>query len=80
MGSMWKKIRQVTEDKMLFFSNTQTKCLPDGDVVNFSEVRQRLLLFISAECITVIPVDSQDKYECLIWMYSSYSRPLIHSI
>lgn len=42
MGSLWKKIRRVTEDKMLFFSGTQTRCLTDGDVVNSSEVRHSL--------------------------------------
>lgn len=38
MGSIWKKLRQVTEDKMLWFSSTQTKCLSDGGVINFTEV------------------------------------------
>ncbi|XP_018540568.1 tuftelin 1b isoform X1 [Lates calcarifer] len=38
MESIWKKIRQVTEDKMLWLSNTHTKCLPDGGAVNFSEM------------------------------------------
>ncbi|XP_041811423.1 tuftelin 1b [Chelmon rostratus] len=38
MGSIWKKIRQVTEDKMLWFSSTQAKCLPDGGAVNLPEM------------------------------------------
>ncbi|XP_051245466.1 tuftelin 1b isoform X1 [Dicentrarchus labrax] len=38
MGSFWKKLRQVTEDKMLWFSCTHTKCLPDEGVINFSEM------------------------------------------
>ncbi|KAM8767134.1 tuftelin 1b isoform 1-T1 [Acanthopagrus schlegelii] len=38
MGSIWKKLRQVTEDKMLWFSSAQTKCLPDGSVINFTEM------------------------------------------
>ncbi|KAL3043639.1 hypothetical protein OYC64_003492 [Pagothenia borchgrevinki] len=37
MGSIWKKLRQVTEDKM-FFHRTHTKCLPNGGVINFSEM------------------------------------------
>ncbi|XP_032391413.1 tuftelin 1b isoform X3 [Etheostoma spectabile] len=37
MGSIWKKIRQVTEDRMLFFSSAHTKCLLDGGGINFSE-------------------------------------------
>ncbi|KAI9540139.1 hypothetical protein NQZ68_002073 [Dissostichus eleginoides] len=36
MGSIWKKLRQVTEDKM-FFHSTHTNCLPNGGVINFSE-------------------------------------------
>ncbi|KAM8767135.1 tuftelin 1b isoform 2-T2 [Acanthopagrus schlegelii] len=43
MGSIWKKLRQVTEDKMLWFSSAQTKCLPDGSVINFTEDRCRRL-------------------------------------
>ncbi|XP_032391412.1 tuftelin 1b isoform X2 [Etheostoma spectabile] len=43
MGSIWKKIRQVTEDRMLFFSSAHTKCLLDGGGINFSEVRCRRL-------------------------------------
>lgn len=35
--------------------------------------------FLSASVIT-IPVDPQDKYECLIWIYSHYAVPLIYSI
>ncbi|XP_022602927.1 tuftelin-like isoform X2 [Seriola dumerili] len=38
MGSIWKKIRQVTEGKMLWFSSNHTKCLPDGGVISFSEM------------------------------------------
>ncbi|XP_034747046.1 tuftelin 1b isoform X3 [Etheostoma cragini] len=37
MGSIWKKIRQVTEDRMLFFSSAHTKRLLDGGGINFSE-------------------------------------------
>lgn len=40
MESVWKKIRQVTESKMLWFSRTHTKCLPHGGPASFSEVRQ----------------------------------------
>ncbi|XP_033980401.1 tuftelin 1b [Trematomus bernacchii] len=39
MGSIWKKLRQVTEDKM-FFHRTHTKCLPNGGVINFSETAE----------------------------------------
>lgn len=39
MGSFWKRIGQITEDKMLWFSSTHTKCLKDGGVISFSEVR-----------------------------------------
>ncbi|XP_076610936.1 tuftelin 1b [Chaetodon auriga] len=35
MGSIWKKIRQVTEDKMLRFSS---KSLPDGGAINLPEM------------------------------------------
>ncbi|KAK5911039.1 hypothetical protein CgunFtcFv8_005251 [Champsocephalus gunnari] len=37
MGSIWKKLRQVTEDNM-FFHSTHTRCLPNGGVINFSEM------------------------------------------
>lgn len=45
MGTIWKKIRQVTEDKMLWFSRTRTKCLTGGGVINFSEVSFVCVLF-----------------------------------
>ncbi|XP_069372834.1 tuftelin 1b isoform X4 [Paralichthys olivaceus] len=38
MGSMWKKIRQVTDGKMLRFSSANAKCLPEGGVIIFSEM------------------------------------------
>ncbi|XP_042291195.1 tuftelin 1b [Thunnus maccoyii] len=38
MGSFWKRIRQVTEDKMPWLSSSHTKCLPDGGVISFSEM------------------------------------------
>ncbi|XP_035039128.1 tuftelin 1b isoform X2 [Hippoglossus stenolepis] len=38
MGSMWKKIRQVTDGKMLRLGSANAKCLPDGGVTIFSEM------------------------------------------
>ncbi|XP_044191889.1 tuftelin 1b isoform X3 [Thunnus albacares] len=38
MGSFWKRIRQVTEDKMPWLSSSHTKCLPDGGVISSSEM------------------------------------------
>ncbi|XP_030003510.1 tuftelin 1b isoform X2 [Sphaeramia orbicularis] len=38
MGPVWKKIRQVTENKMMWIKGAQTKCLPDRDVINFSQM------------------------------------------
>ncbi|XP_029369644.1 tuftelin 1b isoform X2 [Echeneis naucrates] len=43
MGSIWKKLRQVTEGKMLSFRDYHTKCLPNGGVVSFTEGRCRRL-------------------------------------
>ncbi|KAK5854890.1 hypothetical protein PBY51_005043 [Eleginops maclovinus] len=37
MGSIWKKLRQVTEEK-IFFISTHTKCLLNGGIINFSEM------------------------------------------
>lgn len=39
MGSIWKKIGQVVEVKMPWFSGTHTKRLTDGRVIRVSEVR-----------------------------------------
>ncbi|XP_035799797.1 tuftelin 1b isoform X2 [Amphiprion ocellaris] len=38
MGSLWKKIRQVTESRMPWFSSSHIRCLPDSGVINFSEM------------------------------------------
>ncbi|KAM4724658.1 tuftelin 1b isoform 1-T1 [Anableps anableps] len=38
MGSLWKKIRQASECKMLWFSNTNAKSLPDGGAINRPEM------------------------------------------
>lgn len=39
MGSLLMKIKQVSECKMLWFSNTKAKSLPDGGTINTDEVR-----------------------------------------
>lgn len=44
MGSIWKKIQQVTEEKMVWLSRTRTKGLTPGRVVNISEVRYVFLV------------------------------------
>ncbi|XP_051811718.1 tuftelin 1b isoform X1 [Acanthochromis polyacanthus] len=43
MGSVWKKIRQVTESRMPWFSSSHIKCLPDSGVISFSEMNGGVL-------------------------------------
>lgn len=72
MESVWKNIRQVTKDKMLWFSSTRTKCLADGGVFEVSHFHFSLTVVLS--------IDPRDEHENLIWIHLCFSLPLIYGI
>lgn len=59
MGSVWKKVRQLTEDKMLWLSRIHTKCLPSGGDISFSQVS-----FISH--VTFVQLVTIMRYYCIL--------------